>query len=89
MAYDRVCNKRKTAGATGRAGPAYLSIALEFTPFFRVVRSLYFCGVFLRSLFIILLLAIVLTVLIQFTVTDYPFGIIKLFFEYYKIETEQ
>jgi hypothetical protein len=31
MVYDRICNKRKTTGATGGAGPAYLSIALEFT----------------------------------------------------------
>jgi hypothetical protein len=76
-----VTREKLRAVATGGAGPAYLSIALEFTPFFRVVRSLVFCGVFLRSLFIILLLGIVLTVLIQFTVTDYPFGNLKLFFE--------
>ena len=44
-----------------------------------VARSLVFCVVFCRSLFVLFLLAIVLSVL-RFTDFDYPFGIFKLFF---------
>jgi hypothetical protein len=39
-----------------------------------VARSLVFCVMFCRSLLV--LPAIVLTVLLRFTVSDYPFGII-------------
>ena len=39
----------------------------------KVARSLVFCVMFCRSLFILLLLAIVLSVLL-FTATDYAFG---------------
>ena len=48
----------------------------------RVVRSLVFCVVFCRSLFVILsffLLAILLSVLLRFKTSDYPFGILKRF----------
>jgi hypothetical protein len=51
----------------------------ELTPVFsgvRVVRSLVFCVVFCRSLFVIFLLTIVLFVL-RFTDTDYHFGNIQ------------
>ena len=46
----------------------------------RFGRSLVFCVVFLRSFVcpFILLLATVLSILIQFTDYDYPFGIFKL-----------
>jgi hypothetical protein len=44
----------------------------------RVARSLVFCVVFCRSLFV--LLAIVLSVLLRFTDSDYPIGIFQLFF---------
>ena len=44
----------------------------------RVARSLVFCAMFCRSLFVIILLVILLSVL-WFTVSDYPFCIIKLF----------
>jgi hypothetical protein len=47
--------------------------------FVRVARSLVFCAMFCRSLFVIILLVILLSVL-WFTVSDYPFCIIKLFF---------
>ena len=48
----------------------------------RVARSLVFCLVLWRSLFVLLsffLLAIVLFVLLRFTGSDYPFGVFKLF----------
>ena len=43
-----------------------------------VARSLVFCVMFCRSLFVLFLLAIVLSV-IRFTASDYRFGIFKLF----------
>ena len=42
-----------------------------------VARSLVFCVVFYRPLFV--LLAIVLSVLLRITASEYPFGIFKLF----------
>jgi hypothetical protein len=45
----------------------------------RVAGFLVFCVVFCRLLFVLFLLAIVFSVLLQFTGSDYPFGIIKLF----------
>ena len=54
----------------------------EFTPVFSVVRvaqSLVFCVVYWRSLFVLFILAILLSVLFRFTASDYPFGVIKLF----------
>ena len=45
----------------------------------RVTRSLVLYVLFCRSLFVLLLLAIVLSVLLRCTVYDYPFGIFKLF----------
>ena len=52
LSYHRVCN---TMGATREAGTAYLSREHEFTLGFswvRVARSLVFCVVFCRSLFV-------------------------------------
>ena len=52
-----------TAGAISRAGITYLSGALTFTYGFhwvRVARSLIFCVVFCRSLFVLLSLIVVL-----------------------------
>jgi hypothetical protein len=49
----------------------------------RVARSLTFCIMFCRSLiplFVLFLLAIVLSVLLRLAPSDYPFGIFKLFF---------
>ena len=48
------------------------------------MRSLVFCVMFCRSLFVLLyyfLLAIVLSPLLRFTDYGYPFGIFKLFLE--------
>ena len=81
--YHRVCNKRNTTGATCGAGTAYPSGALESPhPVFsgvRVARSLVFCVLFCRSVFVILFLVIILSVLLRFTASDYLFGIFKLF----------
>ena len=57
---------------------------LSSPPFFLiclacVALSLVFCVMFCRSLFVLFLLAIVLSVLIRFTASDYPFGIFKPF----------
>ena len=57
MTYDRVCNQGNTTGVTSGARTAYPSEAPEFTPGFsgvRVARSLVFCVVFCRSLFVLL-----------------------------------
>jgi len=64
--------------ATSGAGTSCPSGAHEFTPGFsgeRVTRSLV---MFCRSLFVLFLLAIVMSGL-RFTDSDYPFGIFKLF----------
>jgi hypothetical protein len=71
-------------GTTSGAGTAYPSEHLSSPAFFsgvRVTRSLvlYDC-VFCRSLFVLFLLAIVLSVLLRYTDSDYLFGIFKLFF---------
>ena len=63
--------------ATYGAGSAILSGAQELNPVFSDGRSLVFCKMFCRSLLV--LLCIVLSVLLRFTASDYPFGIFKLF----------
>ena len=45
----------------------------------RVTRSLVFFCMFCRSLFVLFLLAIVLSVLLRYTNSDCPFGVFKLF----------
>ena len=64
----------------------YTSGAPEFTPSLvfsgvRVTRSLvlYACFYILVCPFVLFLLAIVLSVLLRYTDSDYPFGIFKLF----------
>ena len=57
MTYHWVCKKSNTTGATCGAGIAYPSGAPEFTPYIsgvRIARSLIFCVVFYRSLFVYL-----------------------------------
>ena len=83
MIYHRICNKINTTGANSGAGTAYHSGAPEFTPGFsgvHVIRSLALCVCFVdRCLsFVLFLLAILLSVLLQYTDSDYPFGIFKL-----------
>jgi hypothetical protein len=58
--------------------PQHLSSPLVFSGV-RVTRSLVFCDKFCGSLFLIFLLAIVLSVLLRFTSYDYLFDILKLF----------
>ena len=69
-------------GVTSGAGTAYLSLVFSRV---RVARSLVFCVVFYKIVvcpFVLFLLAIVLSVLLQFMDSDYPFGIFKLFWLY-------
>jgi len=69
-------------GATSKAGTAYPSGAPEFTPGFKggSCYSIFsFMCMFCRSLFVLFLLAIVLSVLLRYADSDYPFGIFKLF----------
>jgi hypothetical protein len=57
VTYHRFCNKSSTTGATFGAGTAYPSGVPEFIPCFcgvRVARSLVFCVMFCRSLFVLL-----------------------------------
>ena len=64
------------------AGTDYPSWAPEFTPIFsgvRVTRSLVLCVCLSFCSFVLFLLAIVLSVLLEFMDSDYPFGIFKLF----------
>jgi hypothetical protein len=46
-----------------------------------VLPNLVFCVMFCRSLFVLFLVAIVLSVFLWFTVSDYPFSIFKLFLQ--------
>jgi hypothetical protein len=58
-----------------------LSEHLSSPPVFRWVRatlSLVLCAMFCRSLFVLFLLVIVISVLLRFTDSDYPYGIFKL-----------
>jgi len=52
---------------------------MSLHPVFSVSRSLVLYVVFCRSLFVLFLFAIVLSVLLRFMDSDYPFGIFKLF----------
>jgi hypothetical protein len=68
-------------GVTSGAGTTYPSIAPEFIlgfVGFVLLDLLLSVQVVCRSLFVLFLLAIVLSVL-RFTDSDYPFGILKLF----------
>ena len=56
---------------------ALLHFFLDFAWF--SVRQTLMC-MFCRSLFVLFLLAIVLSVLLRYTDSDYPFGVHKLFF---------
>ena len=78
-------NQINTTSVTSGAGTAYPSEAPEFTPRFLVgfvLLNLQFYVYVLQIVvcpFALLFLAIVLSVLLLFTDTDYPFGIFKLF----------
>ena len=78
--YHKFCNKSNTTGGTCWAGTAYPSRRPEFAPVFtgvRVARSVVFCVMLCRSLFVLLsffVSAISLSVL-RLTDPGYPFGI--------------
>ena len=78
VTYYRVSNKNNTTGATCGVGSAYPFESPEFTPVVRVTRSLVLCVMFGRLLFVLylFLLAIVLSILLRFTSSD--FGIMNL-----------
>jgi len=90
LLYHRVCNWSNTTGASSGIGTTYPSgshMSSLRTPVFsgiRVAWSLVFCVVFCRSLFVPVssfVLATVLSVLLRFTDSDYPFGIFELFLQ--------
>ena len=60
--------------------PKHLGSSPVFSEF-RVIRSLVLCVMFCRSLFVLFLLAIELSVLLRFTDSDYLFGVFKLFLD--------
>jgi hypothetical protein len=71
---------RYTTGATSGGETAYPAGAPELTPAIRVLLDLLvFCVVFCRSLFVLFLLVIVLSVL-RFTYSDYSFDIFKILY---------
>jgi hypothetical protein len=82
MTYHRMCNKSNTPGTTHEAELPTLPKHLSSPPVFSGVRfdqSYVFCVVFCRSLFVLFLLAIVLSVHLRFTDSDYLFDIINFF----------
>ena len=75
MTYHRVCNKSSTTGIAHGTGTAYPSWAPEFTSGFEwsSCYSIFsFMCIFWRSLSVLFLLAIVSSVLLRFTHSDYP-----------------
>jgi len=83
MNCDRGCSKSNTTCVVSGAGTACPSWVSEFTPVFsgvRTVQSLVYYVVFCRLLFVLFLLAIVWSVLLRFTASDYLFGILDLRF---------
>ena len=81
MNNHRVCSKINTMGATCEAGTAYPSWVLKLIPDVSCGSccSIFVsCLVFCRSMFVLLLSVIALTVL-RITASDYLFGIFKLF----------
>ena len=88
MTYHRVCNKSNTTGVTKRGQelftlPEHLCSTSVFYEV-RGVRSLVFCVKFCISLFslsfLFFILTIVLSVFLQYTASDYPFGIFRIVF---------
>jgi len=59
--------------------PEHLSSSPVFSAL-RVAQSLVFCVVFCRSMIVLSIFAIVLSVILRFTASDYPFGIFNLLY---------
>ena len=99
MTYHRVYIKESnTAGVTCGAGTVFPSWASEFSPVFFLFFFFFFLLMFCGWLFVfwfVFLLAIVLSILLQFMISDFPFGIFKLFtkkknkFETFLIKTKR
>ena len=78
MIYHRVCNKCNLTGAHVEHELLTLPKYLSSLPFFsgvRVARSLVFCIVYCRRLFVIFLLSIVLSVL-RLTPSNFHFSLL-------------
>jgi len=78
------CNWSKTTDASSGAGTAYPSRIHDSSPGFSEVRAaqtLVFCVVLYKLLFILwfFFLLTIMSVLLRFTDSDYPFDIAKLF----------
>ena len=82
MTYHWVCSKSNSTDVKYGVGTAYPSEHLSsptFVSWVRVVQSLVLCVVFCRKVFVFLsffLFAIVLSVLLWITSSDYSFGIL-------------
>ena len=71
--------KYKCESGAGTAYPSRVPNSPSVFSLVRVAQSLVFCVVFCRSLFVPFLLAIVLSVLLRCTASDYPSGMVKLY----------
>ena len=69
-----------------RTLPEHMS-SLSIFSWVRIAQSLVFCVMFCGSLFVLFLLAIVLSVFLRITASDYPFDIFELF-SWYKVENK-
>ena len=84
MTYHRGCNNSNTTAVACGTGTAYYSTAPAFTPGFSGIRVARFLCSVLKIIFcpfVLFPLSIVLSALLRFTASDYPFDIFKLFIE--------
>jgi len=77
----RIYSSSNKTGATCGTGTVYTSGSTPVFSGVHVARSLLFCVMFCRSLFVLFRLVIMLSVLLQITASDYPCGIVKLFWD--------
>jgi hypothetical protein len=84
MTYHLVCNKSNTTCATCVTETFSVSERMRWPQVLnevRIARSIVFCGVFCRSLFVSFHLAKGLSVRLWFTASDYPIGIFEMFIQ--------
>ena len=83
MTYHQVCNWGNKTGTTRGAETTHPSGTHGFIPDFLVGIFSFMCSVLYTFVcpFVLFHLAIVLSVLLRFAVSDYPFGVFKLFLE--------
>jgi len=77
--WDRINNMTTLNNTDGSLRLLHHLGSLPVLTWVLVSRFLFFCEEFCRLLFVHCLLAIVLSVLLRFSDSDYPFGIFKLF----------